>query len=267
MELDREPVRLVPHPLEKPQRLRVLGDRERCRATGHEDLLDPFREPDHRDAALRERAQRPHARRELALAAVDDDQIGQRREALVALRVVRREVRLLEEASGAAAEHLFNRCEIVRTGITARRLLRFASGGGGVPGTTITPDLEPAVVGLLRRSALEDDHRGDGVVGPEVRDVEALDPDRERLELQRVLQRGQGVHALLTAALGAQLVLGEGKARVALGKLPKLPLVTALGDADLHRSAATGRQRVGKEIDAIGERRADDDEPRHRRHR
>ena len=92
---DREPVRLVAHPLQQPQGLGVARDRDRLRAAGDEDLLDPLGEPDHGHlvvAALEQGRQRAHARRELALAAVDHDQVGQRGEALVALGVVRREV-------------------------------------------------------------------------------------------------------------------------------------------------------------------------------
>ena len=103
VELDREPVRLVAHPLEQLQRLRV-GRRSAAAPSG------PARRPPRSASRGRpprrprsaERRERPHARRELALAAVDHDQVGQRGEALVALGVVRRAVRLLEEAAPRA---------------------------------------------------------------------------------------------------------------------------------------------------------------------
>ena len=233
VELDREPVRLVAHSLEQPQGLRVLLDRERGRAARNEDLLDPLREPNHGDAAIGERRQGPHAGRELALASVDHDQVGQRGEALVALRVVGREVRLLEEPRRAAAEHLLHGGEIV----------------GALGALASNP--EPAVVGLLRRSCLEHDHRGHGVVRTEVGDVKAFDPDGQRVELERVLQRGERVHPLLAPPLLAQLVLRECQARVALGQLTELALVAPLGDPHLDRAAAPGREGLLEQLDPV----------------
>ena len=52
---------------------------DRLRAARDEDLLEPLGEADHGHAALGERPQRPQPGRELALAAVDHDQRGQRR--------------------------------------------------------------------------------------------------------------------------------------------------------------------------------------------
>ena len=104
------------------------------------------------------------------------------------------------------------------------------------PPAPIAPDLELAVVSLLRRAALEDDHRGDGVLGADVGDVEALDPHRQLVEAERLLEGGEGVDALLAPALAPQPVLGERELRVALGELAQPALVAALGDADLDRA-------------------------------
>src|SRR5437588_854333 len=47
---------------------------------------------------------------------------------------------------------------------------------------------ELAVVRLLRHRVLEDDHRADGRLALDVRDVVALDPQRQALEVQRLAQ-------------------------------------------------------------------------------
>jgi AcrR family transcriptional regulator len=87
-------------------------------------------------------------RGELALAAVEQDQVGSGHELLVAPL----------EPLEAAADDLGH----------AR----------GVVGALDAPDLEPPVLLLGRPAALEDDHRGDGVGSHGVGDVVALYPDR-----------------------------------------------------------------------------------------
>src|SRR4051812_37113277 len=74
MVLDREAVRLVADPLQQARGLGVGGEVERRGAAGHVDLLQPLGEADDGDAALAERLQGPHPRRQLPLAAVDQDQ-------------------------------------------------------------------------------------------------------------------------------------------------------------------------------------------------
>src|SRR4051794_1085444 len=65
--LDREPVRLVADPLQQARGLGVGGEVERRRAAWDVDLLQPLGEADDGDAALAERLQRPHPRRQLPL--------------------------------------------------------------------------------------------------------------------------------------------------------------------------------------------------------
>ena len=72
----------------------------------------------------------------------------------------------------------------------------------------------------------------------EVGDVEALDPQRDRVEPERLLQRLERLDPLLASALGPQLLLVEREPRVALGQLEDAPLVAALGGAQLDRAAA-----------------------------
>ena len=190
------------------------GSRSGCAHAGHEDLLDPLGERDDGDAAVAEalrRASRPAD--ELARAAVDHDQVRQRGERRVAVGVVGRALVLPLPLRVPAREHLVHRGEVVVAIVAANR--------------------EAPVIGLLRRAALEHDHRGDGVRAADVRDVEALDPHRQRVEPERALQPVERLDALLAPALGLELLLVEREPRVALGQLEDAPLVAALGRADL----------------------------------
>ena len=112
-------------------------------------------------------------------------------------------------------QHLAHRGEVVRHALLA------------------AADREAPVVALLRRAALEDDHRGDGVRAHQVGDVEALDPQRQRVERQRALQLVERLDALLARALGLQPLLVQRQQRVALGELEHPALVAALGGAHL----------------------------------
>ncbi len=98
----------------------------------------------------------------------------------------------------------------------------------------------------------------------EVRDVEALDADRRHVEAERLLQALERLHAALAAALGAQPLLVEREARVALGELEDAPLLAALGRAQLDRPAAAAGERVGQRR-ALAELALHDEQRRDRR--
>ena len=72
---------------------------------------------------------------------------------------------------------------------------------------------------------------------------------------ERLLQPVEGLHALLAAALGAQLLLVERELRVALGELEDAALAPALGGADLDRPVAALGQHLGehRELGAVGQ--------------
>ena len=82
------------------------------------------------------------------------------------------------------------------------------------------------------------------MLGAEVGDVVALDPDRQLLHRQRLAQVGERVDPPLAAVLATEAVLVEGEAGVALGELAQAPLVAALGDPDLDRRPALLAERV-----------------------
>src|SRR4029450_4287029 len=69
----------------------------------------------------------------------------------------------------------------------------------------LAANVELAVVGLLRRAALEDDHRRARVGFPEVGDVEALDPHGHPLQPEVLLERRERLHPLLAATLATGL--------------------------------------------------------------
>ena len=103
------------------------------------------------------------------------------------------------------------------------------------------------------------------MLGAEVGDVVALDPDRQLLHRQRLAQVGERVDPALAAVLATEAVLVEGEAGVALGELAQPPLVAALGDPDLDRRPALLAERGGEQLGPVGEVGPDDDRPRDRR--
>jgi hypothetical protein len=97
----------------------------------------------------------------------------------------------------------------------------------------------------------------------EVRDVEALDPQGQRVEPERALQAVERLDALLAPALLLELLGVERERRVAVGQLEDPLLVAALGEADLDPPAAALGQQLGDD----GVDRLPDDDLRRDRHR
>ncbi len=111
---DREAVRLVADALQQLQLgRRVVEHERRARGPGRNTSSMRLASEIDRHAALAEAAQRPEPGRELALAAVDHDEVRQRREARVVGGVVRRDVRLALPLREAPFEHLGHRGEVV----------------------------------------------------------------------------------------------------------------------------------------------------------
>ena len=125
-------------------------------------------------------------------------------------------------------------------------------------------DAELPVVRLLRQGVLEDDHRADRRVLLDVRDVEALDPDREALEVQRLAELLERLDAPRALALGLGGVLDERQLGVLARELLQAALLAALGGAHLDPRAAelgevllerVGRPDVGRDDDLRRDRR------------
>ena len=98
----------------------------------------------------------------------------------------------------------------------------------------------------------------------EVGDVEALDADRRHVEAERLLQAFERLDAALAAALGAQPLLVEREARVALGELEDAALLAALGRAQLDRPAAPAARARRASAGRAAELALDDEQRRDR---
>ena len=114
------------------------------------------------------------------------------------------------------------------------------------------PDPEDAVVGLLRDALLEHDHRRHRGLLAEVRDVEALDPQRQRLEVQHLAQLLERAEPAQPRALALQPRLGERVRRVGLRELEQLAVRAPLGHAQLDPAAAPLRQQLADQL-ALGQ--------------
>jgi len=109
-------------------------------------------------------------------------------------------------------------------------------------------DAEAAVLGALGGAVLEHDHRRDRVRVLEVRDVEALDADRQRLEVERLAQLLEPFDAARARALRAQHVVTHSQLGVAERHRDDAALVAALGHTQLDRRAPALGQELRHEI-------------------
>ena len=179
-----------------------------------EHLLDPLRQRHHGDTREVERLHRRERGRELALAAIDDHEVRRCGKRLVV--VVRGGVR---EPRKAARHDLRHRSEIVHTDLALHA--------------------ELPVVGLLGNAVPKHDHRPDVVLSHRRRDVEAFDPDRQRLEVQhlaQLLERLDSAQALELRLLG---IGRERVPRVLGSELLQPPLFTTLRCAHLDARSPT----------------------------
>ena len=107
-------------------------------------------------------------------------------------------------------------------------------------------DRERPVVRVLRPAVLEDDHRGDDRASLDVRHVEALDPDRQALEVQdltELLERGDAPRALL---LSQHRVGLERQPRVLAGQIDQAALLASRGRAHVDPRPAPRREKLGE---------------------
>src|SRR3954470_12176101 len=97
------------------------------------------------------------------------------------------------------------------------------------------------------------------MLSPQVGDVEALDPKRERVETELLLQRVERLDSLLAAALGLELLLLEREVGVALGELEQAALVAALGRPHLDPRAAPLAEHLREDLEVLLDLVLDDD--------
>ena len=209
-------MRLVADLLQELQRRARPLERDRLREPRDEDLLLALRERDHGHAREIELLHRRARGGELPLPAVHDDEVRHRREALVGVD--------LPSACESAGDRLAHRAHVVLPGEPANR--------------------EAAVVRVLRPAVLEDDHgRHDGLA-LDVRDVEALDPQRQALEIQhlaKLFERGDAPRSPLSALRRVRV---EREARVLDGKVDEATLLAARRRTYVHAPPAPLRQEL-----------------------
>ena len=99
---------------------------------------------------------------------------------------------------------------------------------------------------LLGHGVLEDDHRADDRLALDVRDVVALDPDRQALQVQRLAQLLERLDAAQPRPLGLHRIRLHRQPRVPVGKLLEAALLAARGRAHLHTRAAPLGEELGE---------------------
>ena len=120
-----------------------------------------------------------------------------------------------------------------------------------VPGPR-TPDPELPVLPLRHPAVLADDQRGDRLAALQRRDVDALDPPRQRRQLQRLLQPLEG-HCLGQPAV---LVAGPiGELGVAGRQVDQAAAVAALRDDDADPAFGPRRQPLLHHVGVFDRRR------------
>ena len=233
--VDREAVRLVAHPLQQLRGLRVGGRSIGSGRPGTKTSSSRLARLIDGDPALDERPQGAHPGRELALAAVDHDQVRAARRS--SRRAWRRAARgRPARGSGPCAASSTSSIEAKSSGPLAVAVI-----------APVAADLEPAVVGLLRRPALEHDHRGDGVLGRRgwrcrsPRSAPAAPPSRAPRAARRAPRPAAARRCSRRSRSWSRARLG-----VALGQLAQAALVAALGDPHLDRRAAALAERLGR---------------------
>ena len=207
----------------------------------HEHLLVALGERDHRDPRQVVRLHRLDRCRQLALPSVDHHEVGRQREAFVVLLLRRRP----------------DTGEPPRDGLGERRVVVLA----------VHPaDAELPVVRLLRCRVLEDHHRRDRRLLLDVRDVEALDPEREALEVEHLAELLQRLDPAQPRLLRLRGVGLERKPRVLVRELLQPTLLAPLGAADLHTRATAFGEELGQR-GRVPRLARDDDLRRDRRRR
>src|SRR5262245_53116533 len=209
MEGNREPVRLVAHPLQQVQALGGPGQDDRLRLARQPDLLESLRQAAQGDILDTELVQRLLRRRHLRSAAIDDHEVRWVRELARSAvpRLYRPPARVGYAAGVGVGVRLGLRwgCalgqRVADTGADIGQrpdrllLLQVAAEPAGDDlvnrGHVVLPvdatDREPAVLTLAGQAVLEHHHRRDDVGALQVGHVEAFDPQWRRLNAQRVL--------------------------------------------------------------------------------
>jgi hypothetical protein len=236
---DREAVRLVADPLHEVERRRRRRQDDRIGPAGHEELLALLGQPGDRDLVEAQLAQDGEIGRQLALAAVDEDQVGQGPAELLRAPLLAG-LRPLEPAP----QHLGVAGEVVLAGDAL--------------------DPEAPVGAAARLAVLEDDHAADRLAALDRRDVVALDAQGRARKPEGRRQLLEGDQRLALVGEPARLLPRQEVGRVAGGQLDEAVLLAPLGDLEADApSPAVGEE--GLEVGRLGREGRGEDRRRHRR--
>src|SRR5262245_21166450 len=173
----------------------------------HEQQLFAFRDRRRGQCFQSQLAKRRRRRRQLTLAAIDQNQIRQRSAFPQQPRV-------------PPADYFIHRSEIIS----------FAFDGA---------NLELSIVAFFHQAVLADDHRGDVLRSLDIRNIERFDHRRKRRQLEHILQLVQN---LLRVRLKHSESLLEVEPRILLDQIYQIALLTALGNKYTNSPAALHRQ-------------------------
>ncbi len=217
---DGEAVRLVAHPLQQEQGVGPPRDGHRVGSPRHEHLLEGLGQGGHGDLLGQPQAlEDPHPHAELALAPVEEQELGR-----------------IGEAPGPGA---------AGGGVLAPGPGPGLEEGGEAPGEDLlhgrvvvvarhVADAEAPVLGLAGQPVLEDHHRPDVVGALQVAHVVALDPQRGLGQPEHRPQRLEGPGPAVVVRGPAQPVAGELLPGVARHGLQQRPLPPPLRHAQRH---------------------------------
>ena len=105
---------------------------------------------------------------------------------------------------------------------------------------------------LLRLGVDEHRHRGDDVTPLQVRDVEALDPHRQALEVQALAEALERLDPTQPLLLGGGRLVRERELRVLGGELGEPPLLASRRRPHLDRGPAQLGEEPGERL-GVGE--------------
>ena len=191
-----------------------------------EEQLFLLRDADGDQVRQPERLERVVRRRELSLAAVDQDQIGKR-------------PAVLEDLAIPPQHDFVHRGEVVEdAGIEVRGSGSVRFGPSAATSSLASSDPELPVLGPLHPAVFADHHRRDGLAALDRGDVEALDASRNRRQVQDGAQCFERVVVGGDGLVEARLV---GDLRVARGQIQQPALFAALAARRSGRGARRDR--------------------------
>ncbi len=214
---DREAMRLVAQSLDEVERRRRGRQHDRLGPAGQEELLALLGQAGQRQVVQPELVEDLPGGADLARAAVDDDEVGQR--ASAAPRPPSSPVRARPEA---APEDLLVAGEVVRA--------------------LDRPDPEAPVLAGARPAVLEDDHAADRVAALDGADVVALDAQSAARQARAPRPAPRARPSVLPSS-ASQRACSRASVSAAfrVGERHELALLAALGHAEVDRSAAARR--------------------------